>query len=273
MKNRWAYILVIAVALLGAIAFLQPDSPEPVAVTEPEPVAMPKPAEQPRPEPQPPKPHPVKPAPPAASTAIIVPQPVPTRPATTAQARPAPLSKEEQMRAAWQRYWKNAADQFDRQWNRLDHELDPTARSRLIQSMARYVRIDTLQAVEWAMSLTDPQEQHAALEAINQNALTGIGARIEKDETGYPLIRETTIMSAIGSTGLVEPGDYIVGMEDDSGRAISFGEVPLPEIVRNLRGQAGSEIRLQMERISENGEAYTFQVPVQRSLLVMKPPF
>jgi C-terminal processing protease CtpA/Prc len=140
--------------------------------------------------------------------------------------------------------------------------------------MAGHVRVNTLQSLEWAMSLTDPAERRAALEAINKMSLSGIGARIEVDETGFPKIRETTVLSAVAATGQVAPGDYIVGMEDASGEAVNFEGLPARQVAQHLRGEPGSELRLQMERVAPDGsEAYSYEVTIQRSLLVIQPPF
>ncbi len=134
--------------------------------------------------------------------------------------------------------------------------------------------MDTPSTLDWAMGLEDPEERRAAFEAINDNALTGIGARIETDETGLPKIRETTILSAVASTGQVEAGDYISGMVNHDGSIVYFKDRPIRQIVQYLRGQAGSEIQLLMERASDDGsDPYSFDVSVQRSLIVVQPPF
>ena len=140
--------------------------------------------------------------------------------------------------------------------------------------MAQHVRFDTLNAIDWATNLADPEERRIAMEAINKSALVGIGAKLEMDATGYPKIQETTPMSAVGSTGMVEPGDYIVGMDDGNGDPTYFDGLSTAQIVKLLHGKAGSEIRLLMERKSEHGGApQVFDVPVHRSLIVIQPPF
>jgi len=164
-------------------------------------------------------------------------------------------------------------DRFDQQAERLDYEADPAQRAQIIESLSEYVQVDTPRTIEWAMSLEDPNERYLAMEAINRNALTGIGAKLAVDATGYPKIRETTPLSAIGSTGMVEPGDYIVGMMDENGQMISFHGMDLPEIVGTLRGEAGTDVYLYMERPGPDGMSTTpFEVPVRRSMLVILPP-
>ena len=171
-------------------------------------------------------------------------------------------------------YWQQAARRFEQQGEMLSQETDPAKRMNLIQTMARNVRIDTLSTLDWAMSLEDPAEQRAALDAINKNALVGIGARIHVDETELPKIVDTTVLSAVASTGMTEPGDYISGMVNEDGSTVYFKGLPVREIVKLLHGQPGTEIRLLMERAPNDGHTapYSFDVPVLRSMIIMQPP-
>lgn len=217
-------------------------------------------------------PSPVPPAPPIEPV-IVKPTPVIAAKVTPiAQHLPKAVSAQD---AARRRYWEVQAQRFSQLQDRLSWETDPARRKGLIRAIAGYVRVDTLSTLDWAMNLTDPAEQRTALEAINKNALVGIGARIEVDETGFPKIRETMPLSAVESTGQVEDGDYIVGMVGVNGQHTSFDGVPIRQIVRFLRGAPGTEIRLLLEREPSDGgsEPYAFDVPVQRSLIVVQPPF
>jgi len=172
-------------------------------------------------------------------------------------------------------YWQRAAQQFEHHTEMLNKEDDSSRRMRLIQMMARNVRIDTLSTLDWAMGLENPAEQRAALNAINRNALVGIGARIKTDETGLPIIMNTTVLSAVASTGMVEPGDYISGIMKQDGSVIDFKDRPLRQIVQMLHGQPGTEVQLIMRRAPAEGqtESTSFNVPVQRSMIIMQPSF
>jgi C-terminal processing protease CtpA/Prc len=246
--------------------------------------AQPPPEERTAPPPAPKPQNPDRPTgkivryPPAAAAEPAEPKPEAiTKPAAPAApaAGPTPLLDAEQRRqAALRRYWEQQARRFDQMVERLNQADLPEERDRLIRSMAGHVRINTLQALQWAMDLTDPAEKRAALEAINEKALSGIGARIEVDATGFPKIRETTVLSAVAATGQVAPGDYIIGMEDGTGQSIYFEGLPAQQVARHLRGEPGTELRLQMERVAPDGsEAYSYEVTIQRSLLVIQPPF
>ncbi|MDF7807542.1 hypothetical protein P4E94_08850 [Pontiellaceae bacterium B12219] len=266
MKKRLFLTLSIGTALtVGAgLLLYRPPQPDPPPVTRaehpPEPVVEKTEA-----------PPPVVEAEPVVEPAEVPEeQPeVAAQPAPTPEPSPPQPNREEQMRAAQERYYTQMARNFNRL---LDQEQNPARRQHLIEALARYVRVDTLAALDWAATLTDPEEQRTALEAINKNALTGIGARIEMDATGLPKIRDTTILSAAESTGMVEPGDYISGVVNPDGSIVYFQGLSIQEIVKHLRGAPGSEIQLLMERPTPNGDFASFDVPVQRSLIVMHPP-
>jgi len=218
--------------------------------------------------PIPPSPEP--PHTPVAQQSASSPQPVKGQ---MQARRPAQQLTAEQQRAAMLEYWRRAEDQFSLQWDRLDGTMDPDQRAQLISRMAQYVRMNTLDTIHWAMNLEDSGERRLALEAINKYALSGIGARITADATGYPKIAETTVLSAVGSTGMVESGDYIVGIVNTDGQSVDFRNMPMQQIIQYLRGEPGSDVLLMLEREADNGQAYLFDVPVQRSLLVVQPPY
>lgn len=259
MKIRVVHILIIIATVgVGAVLLNQPPPPDPV-VPEQEPVEE---IIELKPE--------VRPIPPVAPNPVIQEKVAPTPPP------PEPKKKKTaNTRRVNTRYWERAALQFERQWQALYDEADPNRRLNLIQTMARNVRIDTPGTLDWAMSLTDPAEMRAALEAINENALVGIGAHIRVDETGLPKIMDTTALSAIASTGMSEPGDYISGMVQPDGSTISFKGMPIQQIVQYLRGEPGTEIRLFMEReaTGDNEQPYSYDVPIQRSMIVVQPPY
>ena len=130
-----------------------------------------------------------------------------------------------------------------------------------------------LQEQTWPTSLHATREGKATFYSAENGgfgALTGIGARIEMDDTGLPKIRETTILSAVDSSGMVAAGDYISGMVKEDGTVLNFNGMSLQQIVRNLRGEAGSEIEIMIERTGPGGRIH-MTVPIQRSLIVMQP--
>ena len=187
------------------------------------------------------------------------------------KAKPAPplYSPEEQRIAEQKRYWQHISSRFKAKMDLLANETDPRKRMQLIRQIAPYVRMDTLATLDWVSTLETAEEQRRALEAVNQNALIGIGARIEKDETGLVKIRDTTILSAVGSSGKVENGDYIAGVKQSDGSTIDFKGMSMQEIVKILRGKPGSEVQLLMQ----TPDAEPYSVSVNRSMIIMEPLF
>jgi len=221
----------------------------------------------------PPKAKPSPTAEPPAAPAVVQEKPVPnkivrkTTPVAESTSKPAPTPA----RNPYHQQWQKAEERFYQLWDKLAEEQDPAQRQRLINEMAQYVRMDTLGTIEWAMELSDAADRRLALEAINKYSLSGIGARIEMDESGLPKIRDTTALSAIDATGLVETGDLLIGMQDENGHVMDFTGLSIHEIVRHLRGKPGTDILLYVERPAD-GQAESFEVPVTRSMLVIQPP-
>jgi C-terminal processing protease CtpA/Prc len=62
---------------------------------------------------------------------------------------------------------------------------------------------------------------------------------------------------------------------DPDGLPVSFENLSAQQVVKHLRGEPGSEVQLLMERLpsDENGESHIFDVSIQRSLLVIQPPY
>lgn len=249
----------LAVSLaIGAVLLLQPDT-EP----EPQPAAA-EPAPAPAPEPeiaetveQTVRPEIITPPEPAPEKVELVQK--------TAQ-KPAPPKPD------YTRYWKQQERSFNNLLNRLANETDPRKRRNLINALARHIRVDTLATLDWISTLESEEETRTALEAVNKYALVGIGAQIEIDDSGLPLIRKTTIMSAVEATGMVAEGDYISGIVKPDGTVIYFENMPLQQVVKHLRGEVGTTPLLMMERVNDDGSTLSYDVEVSRSLLVVGPP-
>lgn len=267
-KNLTASILLLAL-VAGSALLYQGRKTEPVT-TEPNPLPpqLAERADIPEPE--------------LVKTVVEIPKKTTPEPQPEPAAQPEPRPKVELVQKAehrpappkpdYSRYWKQQQRRFDQLANRLANEADPQKRQQLINAIARFVRVDTLATLDWVATLETPEDQRKALEAINKNALVGIGARIEQDKNGLPKIRETTIMSAIEATGMVAPGDYISGMIRPDGTMVDFEGMPLQKVVRHLRGKVGTEPTLMMKRYNDDGSTLQFDVSVPRSLLVVGDP-
>jgi hypothetical protein len=265
MKPRTVIFLTV-LATVSLAAWLHP-RPVDEAEIAPHPSLEPEPAASVK--------EPEAEAPVAAPAKIVTkPEPIPKpEPIIIAQTDPPdhlvkpPPTPAEKQRSRMIKHWERQSKNFDRQIAQLSREKNPQRRLNLIRAMSYFVKTDTLAALDWAASLENPAEQRAAMEAINKNALTGIGATIALDETGYPKIKQTTILSALESTGMAEPGDYISGMVNEDGSVTSFKNMPIHQVVRLLRGKPGTVVNLVMESSGQS-----FDLSVERSLIVIEPP-
>lgn len=172
----------------------------------------------------------------------------------------------------YSKYLKQQTARFTSLMNRLAKETDPNKRRSLIQSISQFIRVDTLATMDWVASLGNAEEQHLAMEAINKHALTGIGAQITMDEVGLPKIQNSTLLGGVEAAGIIEHGDYISGMVQPDGSEVYFAGWPLQKIVQHLRGNAGDNIILMMERPMSNGQFESYDAPITRRLIVMPPP-
>lgn len=265
MKTRGITILIVATALTGA-AYLVIHTLSCPFPSDPDPVVLDAPTRTTQKENREILPRPT----PTSEKTVVRPPTGKNLPVAKKNSKPHPPKPRNPAQ-----YWESQAKRFNQLLEQLALEENPDKRNRLIQNLAAYVRVDTLGTLDWAMDLDNPDEQRAALDAVNKYALSGIGARIEQDETGFPRISETTVLSAVAATGQVEPGDYIVGIVNPEGDPISFQNLSIREVVKQLRGKPGSEVQLLMERVSSDGsgESHTFDVSIQRSLLVIQPPY
>lgn len=261
MNKYWIYVLVLIGVLGAGVTVVRQATVEPV---KDDPLPAPsagKPMEK-TPEQKPVEP--ILPEKKKESIALPQPQIVTNLPPVKKTVRELPSRQPPTADS----FWKKRAEQFNRKQMLLDEEEDPSRRERLIRSLAQYVRVDTLTTLDWAMAMEDPEEQRLALEAINDYALVGIGAKLEASDSGYPRIQDTTILSASMTTGKMDAGDYIVGIRDEEGEILDFKNLPMLQVVKLLRGEAGTEVSLVME----NDQAQPYDVVVQRSLIVIQPP-
>jgi carboxyl-terminal processing protease len=96
----------------------------------------------------------------------------------------------------------------------------------------------------------DPHSQYMGPKTledmVNQQlhlSLEGIGASL-MTEDGYPVVKEVVPGGAADKDGRLQQEDKIVGIEAENGERESFVEKKLSDVVRKIRGKAGSKVRL-----------------------------
>jgi carboxyl-terminal processing protease len=102
-------------------------------------------------------------------------------------------------------------------------------------------------------SLTQTFDPHSAYlgpkdfeDMLNQQlhlTLEGIGASL-RSEDGYAVVTEIVPGAAADRDGRLQPEDKIIGIEKEDGEVIDLIEKKLNDVVRYIRGQRGTKVRL-----------------------------
>ena len=76
-----------------------------------------------------------------------------------------------------------------------------------------------------------------------QLSLTGIGASLQSED-GFAIVKELIPGGPADKDGRIEPEDKILGIEKEDGTSIDFVEQRLRDVVRHIRGEANTHVRL-----------------------------
>jgi len=74
-------------------------------------------------------------------------------------------------------------------------------------------------------------------------SLEGIGASLTMED-GFPVVKELVPAGPAEKDGRLQPEDKIVGIEDENGEREDFVEKKLNDVVRKIRGKAGTKVKL-----------------------------
>ena len=74
-------------------------------------------------------------------------------------------------------------------------------------------------------------------------SLEGIGASLQSED-GYAVVKEIVPGMAADKDGRLQPEDKIVGIQKENGEEIDLVEKKLSDVVRYIRGPAGTKVRL-----------------------------
>lgn len=117
-------------------------------------------------------------------------------------------------------------------------------------------------------SALDPHSSYLSPEAtedfrINMNlSLEGIGASLS-NEDGYTVIQELIPGGAASKSNLVQAKDKIIAVSNAKGEMVNVVDMDLKEVVRMIRGKAGTTVKLQILR--EKPEIQRLSVSLVRS--------
>ncbi len=97
-------------------------------------------------------------------------------------------------------------------------------------------------------------------------SLEGIGASLQSED-GYPVVKEIVPGGAADKDGRLQPEDKILGVETEDGQKEEFIGKKLSDVVRKIRGPAGSKVRL-MVQPSDSKEIKIYELTRQKIELV-----
>lgn len=104
---------------------------------------------------------------------------------------------------------------------------------------------DTDAALAWADQVEDPAERDADHLAIRQVAPVGIGTQLQITG-GEAVISGLLPGTPAESSGLIHPGDRIVGVAQGDGVFLNARGLPLQDLVQAIRGERGTMVQLQL---------------------------
>ncbi len=74
-------------------------------------------------------------------------------------------------------------------------------------------------------------------------SLSGIGASLQTED-GFAIVKELVPNGPADKDGRLQPEDKILGIKKDDGTEVDFVQKKLSDIVRQIRGEAGTKVRL-----------------------------
>ena len=121
-------------------------------------------------------------------------------------------------------------------------------RNRMVQS---FNSADLLEFYLSSLSRTfDPHTTYMNKESLEdliqqtlQLSLIGIGASLQS-EGGYAVVKELIPGGPADKDGRIQPEDKILGIQKDDGTEVDFVEKRLRDVVRQIRGEANTHVRL-----------------------------
>lgn len=165
--------------------------------------------------------------------------------------------------------WARTQDEVDERWRKrikydllqfkLDKETDEEGRKRLHSRYKTVQRnIEQMKQSEilefYLTALTtcfDPHSTYMSPESAEdfdiqmRLSLDGIGASL-RSEDGYTIVNEVMAGGPADRDGRLKAKDKIVGVGQETGEIEEVYEIKLSEVVRKIRGKAGTKVRLRV---------------------------
>ncbi|MEM9158146.1 MAG: hypothetical protein AAGB46_03780 [Verrucomicrobiota bacterium] len=129
-------------------------------------------------------------------------------------------------------------------------------------------RQGTQQALDWAESLEEVEEQNMAYEAVYNATPKGIGAMVRVQD-GFPQINEIIPGGALENSN-IQAGDLLVEAQEEGKEPLDLYGRNLRETINKLRGQPGSSVDIKVLRQNpETGRIEEHSATIVRDLLIL----
>lgn len=133
-------------------------------------------------------------------------------------------------------------------------EMDPgnAARSRSLEEVAAYwAAKDTESAEQWAVSLPTQADRDAAQQGIQNAAPVGIGAVLDIEDDGIPVIRGIVPDGVAGRSAAIKEGDRILGVSDSDGTWLETRTLSPDDVINLIRGAPNTSVSLRVQSPSD----------------------
>jgi hypothetical protein len=152
----------------------------------------------------------------------------------------------------------------------LSEQFAPGERRDFVNAVfAGWAAKDTEAALRWADQMPDQAEAESALQAIRTVAPVGIGAELRVQD-GYPIINSLISGSPAELSGMLHSGDRIVALAQGESAFVDTRTLPLPDIVKMIRGAPGTTLQLQVLSADAQPGALPQFVSIQRGQVKFK---
>lgn len=146
---------------------------------------------------------------------------------------------------------------------------DARVRERTARQIAEgWASRDTVAAMQWADGLTEEADRTAARQGISRAAPVGIGARVTTGNDGVPVLQDFVAGAPASTSGQLRSGDRVLAVSDAGGAWVSSRSMSADEVARLIRGQANTQVSLQVQSSANSGVRV---VTLPRAQIIHRP--
>ncbi|MBJ7391671.1 MAG: hypothetical protein JHC85_08900, partial [Chthoniobacterales bacterium] len=125
---------------------------------------------------------------------------------------------------------------------------DAEARADTARSIASsWASNDTVAAMNWAAGLPAESDRAAAQDGIHSTAPIGIGAVLNRNENGLPVVGDLVPGGPASASGALKSGDALMAVTDANGAWVDTRALRMGDLLGMIRGQPNTQVSLQVQ--------------------------